>query len=372
MTRGGALNVLMAGKYVDLINMWKLLCLFLFFCSLQCVSARKELKLPRLEEPDDGFHYNHTFAQTLGEYASVVYVNDLDSLIAWNCSRCNNLTKGFQLVELIVDVQHCLQAYVGLAEDLNAIVIAFRGTQENSIQNWMEDLYFRQLDLKYPGITGAMVHRGFYTAYHNTTLRPRVTAAVMRIQQEIYGLNIFVTGHSMGGAMAAFCSLDLVANYGMKDIRTVTFGQPRIGNNIFAEYYTNLVPQTYRMTHAHDMVPHLPPYYSLFPQRSYHHFGREIWIHKIDDGSLSYEEERVCDGTGEDPNCSRSVSGNSISDHLCYMGIFLQADTWSSCSFILRSNVNEADTTDDGFVIKLPLFLKSSVDNQDSTSLELI
>lgn len=54
------------------------------------------------------------------------------------------------------------------------------------------------------------VHRGFYTAYHNTTLRPRVTAAVMRIQQEIYGLNIFVTGHSMGGAMAAFCSLDLV------------------------------------------------------------------------------------------------------------------------------------------------------------------
>ena len=82
-----------------------------------------------------------------------------------------------------------MQAYVGLAKDLNAIVVAFRGTQENrsqwpnsisillcftifrlllsydslafifSIQNWMEDLYFKQLDLNYPGVTGAMVNK---------------------------------------------------------------------------------------------------------------------------------------------------------------------------------------------------------------------
>ncbi|MCO5568773.1 hypothetical protein L7F22_022473 [Adiantum nelumboides] len=261
-----------------------------------------------------------------------------------------------------------IQAYVGVAEGLNAVVVAFRGTQENSIQNWMEDLYFRQLDLNYPGCTGAMVHRGFFTAYHNTTLRPRVISAVMGILQDMDGLNVYVTGHSMGGAMAAFCSLDLVANYGLRNVRTVTFGQPRIGNSIFAEYFIKMVPQTYRMTHAHDMVPHLPPYYSLFPQQSYHHFGREVWIHKVDLGSLNYEVETVCDDTGEDPTCSRSVAGNSISDHLCYMGIFLQADTRSSCSFILRNKENLAVTTADGFVIKLPLFLKTPAEVQDPTS----
>lgn len=50
-----------------------------------------------------------------------------------------------------------IQAFVGVAENLNAIVIAFRGTQMTSMQNWAEDLYFKQLDVNYPGVTDAMV-----------------------------------------------------------------------------------------------------------------------------------------------------------------------------------------------------------------------
>ena len=56
------------------------------------------------------------------------------------------------------------------------------------------------------------VHHGFYTAYHNTTVRPAVLGAV-KLAKKFYGANIntiMVTGHSMGGAMAAFCGLDLV------------------------------------------------------------------------------------------------------------------------------------------------------------------
>lgn len=53
------------------------------------------------------------------------------------------------------------------------------------------------------------MHHGFYSAYHNTTLRPGVLSAVERAK-ELYGdIPIMVTGHSMGGAMAAFCGLDL-------------------------------------------------------------------------------------------------------------------------------------------------------------------
>jgi putative lipase involved disintegration of autophagic bodies len=54
------------------------------------------------------------------------------------------------------------------------------------------------------------VHRGFYTAYHNTTLRSQVVAAVISIKEQVNPLNIMITGHSMGGAMAAFCALDLL------------------------------------------------------------------------------------------------------------------------------------------------------------------
>lgn len=108
----------------------------------------------------------------------------------------------------------------------------------------MEDLYWKQLDIDYPGVDGAMVfvatntmllssmyvcaciyivhmpcsfdllpliqvHHGFYSAYHNTSLRPGVLDAIQKAKA-LYGVTkIMVTGHSMGGAMAAFCGLDL-------------------------------------------------------------------------------------------------------------------------------------------------------------------
>ncbi|KAF6136035.1 hypothetical protein GIB67_006927 [Kingdonia uniflora] len=240
------------------------------------ISPNHYLTSTEFKFKDNGPIYNHTLATILVEYASAVYMSDLTELFTWTCSRCNDLTKGFEVLELIVDVQHCLQAFVGVAEDLNAIVIAFRGTQEHSIQNWIEDLFWKQLDLNYPGMPDAMVHHGFYYAYHNTTMRHCVLQAVKRAT-EMYGeISIMVTGHSMGGAMASFCALDLSVNCGAHDIQLMTFGQPRIGNGVFASYFSENVPNTIRVTHEHDMVPHLPPYYTYFPQKTYQHFPREV------------------------------------------------------------------------------------------------
>lgn len=53
------------------------------------------------------------------------------------------------------------------------------------------------------------MHHGFYSAYHNTSLRPAVLDAVAEAKKLYGDLKIMVTGHSMGGAMAAFCGLDL-------------------------------------------------------------------------------------------------------------------------------------------------------------------
>ncbi|KAL8201272.1 hypothetical protein R6Q57_012611 [Mikania cordata] len=248
------------------------------------------------------------------------------------------LNQGFEVIELIVDVQNCLQAFVGVADDLGAIVIAFRGTQETSIQNWIEDLFWKQLDFDYPGCTNGKVHHGFFNAYNKTVVRSGVLDGVSRAK-EIYGdLKIMVTGHSMGGAMAAFCGLDLALIYGSKNIQVMTFGQPRIGNAAFASYYCEVVPNTFRVTHEHDLVPHLPPYYQYFPQKTYHHFPREVWLYNIGLGFLIYEVEKICDDSGEDPNCSRSVSGNSISDHLTYFGVEMGCDTSSKCGIVMTPN----------------------------------
>ncbi|KAL3812824.1 hypothetical protein ACJIZ3_014092 [Penstemon smallii] len=290
--------------------------------------------------------YNHTLARILVQYASAVYLSDLTELFTWTCSRCDGLIKDFEIIELVVDVKRCLQGFVGVSTDLNATVIAFRGTQERSIQNWVEDLYWKQLDINYPGVDDAMVHHGFYSAYHNTSLRPGVLSAVQKAKEIFGNTKIIVTGHSMGGAMAAFCGLDLRLTLGDHHVQVMTFGQPRIGNAAFATYYNQLVPNTIRVTNGHDIVPHLPPYYYYFPQKTYHHFPREVWLYNIGLGSLIYTVEKVCDGSGEDPTCSRSVSGNSISDHLAYYGVEMGCDTSSGCRIVMDPRVVSYGRTD--------------------------
>lgn len=290
--------------------------------------------------------YNGTLARILVQYASAVYLSDLTGLFTWTCSRCDGQIKDFEPIELIVDVKQCLQAFVGYSPDLNATVIAFRGTQERSIQNWVDDMYWKQLDVDYPGCDGAKVHHGFYNAYHNTLLRSGVLTAVQKAK-EFYGdIKVMVTGHSMGGAMAAFCGLDLRLSLGEKNVQVMTFGQPRIGNAAFASYFTRLLPHTIRVTHAHDIVPHLPPYYYYFPQKTYHHFAREVWLHNVTSGNLSNAVETVCDGSGEDPTCSRSVRGNSITDHLTYYGVEMGCDVPSSCYIVLDQRLALYGTTD--------------------------
>ncbi|KAJ8490596.1 hypothetical protein OPV22_012317 [Ensete ventricosum] len=256
----------------------------LVLIGLFAFSEGREIKLA---DEDGASLYNRTLAKMLVEYASAVYITDLTALFTWTCSRCNDLTKGFEMIELIVDVQNCLQAFVGVAHDLNSIIIAFRGTIENSMRNWIEDLFWKQLDLNYPGVQGAMV------------------------------------------------------NHGVQNVQLMTFGQPRIGNAAFATYFNEHVADAVRVTHENDIVPHLPPYYSYFSQKTYHHFPREVWLRDIKVDGLEDIVEKICDESGEDPSCCRSVYGRSIWDHLTYYGVELQADTWGSCRMLMNKSVLE-------------------------------
>ncbi|KAF7007171.1 hypothetical protein CFC21_022130 [Triticum aestivum] len=294
------------------------------------------------------FVFNYTLAKTIVEYASAVYMTDLTALYTWTCSRCNDLTKGFEIRCIIVDIQNCLQAFIGVDHNLNAVIVAIRGTQENSVQNWIKDLVWKQVDLNYPNMPDAKVHTGFYSAYNNTLLRPAITNAVRKARRLYGDISVIVTGHSMGGAIASFCALDLAISLGSDSVHLMTFGQPRIGNAAFASYFEQYVPTAIRVTHEHDIVPHLPPYFFFLPHLTYHHFPREVWEHDVD-GNTTF---RVCDSSGEDPDCCRSVFALflSASDHLTYMGVEIAADDWSTCRIVMAHSVK-----------RLQLYLASNV-----------
>nr|CAB3492166.1 unnamed protein product [Digitaria exilis] len=248
---------------------------------LAAAAAAEEQGVLRMKHQNGGYPYNHTLAHILVEYASAVYTSDLTSLITWTCPRCKGHTKGFEVIEIIVDVENCLQAFVGVSPDPRSIIVAFRGTQQHSVSNWIEDLFWKQLDVTYPGMPDAMV------------------------------------------------------KFGSQVVELMTFGQPRVGNPAFAEYFRAQVPKTIRVTHQNDIVPHLPPYYYYLGQWTYHHFAREVWLHEIIKENVVTRNETICDDSGEDPTCSRSVYGISVADHLEYYGVTLHADSRGTCQYVM-------------------------------------
>jgi putative lipase involved disintegration of autophagic bodies len=63
-------------------------------------------------------------------------------------------------------------------------------------------------------ITLLKVHSGFFS-YNNTILRLAITSAVHKARESYGDISVIVTGHSMGGAMASFCALDLAVSIPM-------------------------------------------------------------------------------------------------------------------------------------------------------------
>jgi hypothetical protein len=65
---------------------------------------------------------------------------------------------------------------------------------------------------------------------------------------------LFITGHSMGGALAVLTAWRL-ATLGRPPVATYTFGAPRVGDTTFCSGYA--LP-TYRIVNRLDIVPEVP------------------------------------------------------------------------------------------------------------------
>ncbi|XP_056166460.1 uncharacterized protein LOC130137910 [Syzygium oleosum] len=61
--------------------------------------------------------------------------------------------------------------------------------------------------------------------------------------------------------------------------------------------------------------------------------------------------KKVCDGSGEDPICSRLVTGNSLTDHLLYYGAKLMAETWGTCKIVMDPRFKEYGSEDKGYLM---------------------
>lgn len=146
------------------------------------------------------------------------------------------------------------RGYLGIC-DTHA-VLAFRGTDPITLPNWLTDVVVKLVESDhYEG----RVHRGFSAALKRTwgTLESHL--------HEIENKPLFLTGHSMGGALAVLTACRL-ARAGRPPVATYTFGAPRVGDPTFCAGYS--LP-TYRIVNRLDLVPELPlaSLESLLPQK---------------------------------------------------------------------------------------------------------
>ncbi len=152
------------------------------------------------------------------------------------------------------------RAFVRVDDSAKVQWIAFRGTK--SIADVKLDADYTQTE---DSILHMRLHRGFASAARDLypLIRPHLSS--------IYRTRI--TGHSLGGAVAAISGLYLRAE-GFK-VEVETFGQPKVTNAAGALRGDSL--NLVRFLNGEDVVTQVPPL-SYHPGQwgSYEHFGREV------------------------------------------------------------------------------------------------
>lgn len=124
-------------------------------------------------------------------------------------------------------------------------VLSFRGSDPVTVQTWVTDAVVRLVKRdEYDG----RVHLGF------SSVLKRTWGTVQRILDAAREKPLFLTGHSMGGALAVLTGCRL-ATAGRPPTAIYTFGSPRVGDPTFCAGYR--LP-TYRIVNGLDLVPEMP------------------------------------------------------------------------------------------------------------------
>lgn len=137
------------------------------------------------------------------------------------------------------------QAFSVSDDSFGFCIVAFRGTE--SMRDVRIDLSIWPIE-----IDGYRVHRGFYSQW--AALKPSLMQLMQKCPKKVY-----VTGHSLGGAVANLAALDMAREFPTKQVMVVTFGSPRVGNLDFVREYDKHVFQSVRVVRKSDPIPLVPP-----------------------------------------------------------------------------------------------------------------
>ncbi len=125
-------------------------------------------------------------------------------------------------------------------------ILAFRGTEVSSLKDIKSDLDAKTIVCE----SGGKVHEGFHKAFDE--LHVDIQEYLDENLHEKKPL--FITGHSLGAALATIGAKRLTCKHGIA--ACYTFGSPRVGDE---EWMKGIKTPIYRLVNAADPVTMLPP-----------------------------------------------------------------------------------------------------------------
>uniref|UniRef100_A0A914YDJ6 Fungal lipase-like domain-containing protein n=1 Tax=Panagrolaimus superbus TaxID=310955 RepID=A0A914YDJ6_9BILA len=191
---------------------------------------------------------------------------------------------------------------------LNLVVIAFRGTVgEDQMKDETSASLKSYIPWKYDESVGH-VNRYFFDASES------LWGGKVEYYLKTYKTYKFAfTGHSLGGAIASLIAFKARQQRLVNNTSLYTFGEPRIGNKEFATNFRKYVPESYRIIHNSDLVPHMPLCAGALTSKckddsaSPYHQPQEIWYNN-DDLTMDNSKFTTCDPSdGEDPKCKAQI-----------------------------------------------------------------
>ena len=135
-------------------------------------------------------------------------------------------------------------AYGHIAFNDTDLVISFRGSSPENISNWLTDI-----NILPETYSSGKVHMGF--KQENDKLMPQVLNAINIAPKR----NVWICGHSLGGAMTTIAIAELLKAKLCTPI-AFTYGEPRSGDS---DFVTELVFEHHRFVNCNDIVPTVPP-----------------------------------------------------------------------------------------------------------------
>ena len=94
---------------------------------------------------------------------------------------------------------------------------------------------------------------------------------------------IYVTGHSLGGALATIFAYDC-SDLNLGEVVMYNFGSPRVGTKKFAEEFAKKVNSSWRLSNTSDIIPTVPRFLG------YKHVDR--WVQIDEGGKIQVLEDK--------------------------------------------------------------------------------